>query len=296
MSDFLKKIVEKTLEDVENEKALCPPGEMKEKALSSPHAVRNFAEALKKNSDGKKPVRIIAELKKASPSRGLIRSDFPCIELARSLERSGAAALSVLTERNYFLGAPESLERVSGSVSIPVLRKDFILDEYQIYQSRAIGADAVLLIAALLEDSRFRNLYRLARSLGLHVLAEAHNEEEMKRILRSGAEIIGINARNLKSFRTDVSESAALLRAIPPDRIRVAESGVMKAEDLLERESADAFLIGELLMRAPSPAGPGSRVRCRLVRKSRVLSGDTLGISALVTNPSRKAGPCPGAL
>lgn len=254
MSDFLKKIVEKNLEDVENEKALCPPGEMKEKALSSPHAVRNFAEALKKNSDGKKPVRIIAELKKASPSRGLIRSDFPCIELARSLERSGAAALSVLTERNYFLGAPESLERVSGSVFIPVLRKDFILDEYQIYQSRAIGADAVLLIAALLEDSRFRNLYRLARSLGLHVLAEAHNEEEMKRILRSGAEIIGINARNLKSFRTDVSESAALLRAIPPDRIRVAESGVMKAEDLLERESADAFLIGELLMRAPSPA------------------------------------------
>ncbi len=253
MSDFLEKITRKTLEDLENEKALCPPGEMKEKALSSPHRIRNFAEALK-NGDGNRKIRVIAELKKASPSRGLIREDFPCVKLARSLERSGAAALSVLTERNFFLGAPESLERVSGSVSIPVLRKDFILDEYQIYQSRAIGADAVLLIAALLDDAQFRNLYSLARSLGLHVLAEAHNEEEMKRILRSGAEIIGINARDLKSFRTDISQSAELLRAIPADRIRVAESGVMKREDLLaRRNAADAFLIGELLMRALSP-------------------------------------------
>lgn len=203
---------------------------------------------------GKFPA-VIAELKKASPSAGLIRGDFDARGLARSLESAGASALSVLTERNYFLGSLDNLSASAGMVKIPLLRKDFIYCEYQICEAAVFGASAVLLIAAMLDAEKFARLYKFAKSLGLDVLAEAHDEFEIAMLLENGADIVGVNCRDLKNFHTDFSVSERLLREIPDGIVRVAESAIADSATLLRARDAGAHaaLVGTALMRAPNP-------------------------------------------
>lgn len=198
---------------------------------------------------------IIAELKKASPSQGVIRENFDVISLALELEQAGAAALSVLTEPNYFRGSINYLQTVSKTVVIPLLRKDFIFDRYQILEARHAGASAVLLIAAMLPQKELIALGEYAISIGLDVLGEAHNEEEVKRLLDSPATLIGVNARDLGTFATDLKQVEKLLKLIPPERYPIAESAIKNREDIriLKNAGAKGFLIGETLMRSSSP-------------------------------------------
>lgn len=214
----------------------------------------SFIAALKKSSDATPAV--IAELKKASPSSGLIRANFAPADLARSLSESGAAALSVLTEKNFFLGSDENLRIAAATVSIPLLRKDFIFDKYQICQAKVWGASAVLLIAAMLSQREFEDLLGFAKSLGLDALCEAHTEEEIAMLVASGAKIIGVNCRNLKNFHTDFARIGELVKSVPSDCVRVSESAIDSRETLLKAGTfgADAALIGSELMRAKSPA------------------------------------------
>ncbi|MBO4303734.1 MAG: indole-3-glycerol phosphate synthase TrpC [Lentisphaeria bacterium] len=198
---------------------------------------------------------VIAEIKKASPSKGMIRRDFSPAELALELEKSGAAALSVLTEPNYFLGSLSFLKEVAKKVKIPVLRKDFIFDPYQILEARHAGASAILLIAAMLEQKELVSLGEYARKLGLDVLGEAHNEEEIRRLLDSPVTLVGVNARDLHSFSTDLARVEKLIGLVPQERLPVAESAIRSADDIrrLREAGAKGFLIGETLMRAEHP-------------------------------------------
>lgn len=210
----------------------------------------SFAEALSLES-----FNVIAELKKASPSKGLIRKDFNAITLATTFEYNGAAALSVLTEPFYFRGSLVNLQLTSAVTDIPILRKDFIFDEIQIIEAVAFGADAILLIAAMLEPARLKQLLNFAHENGLDVLCEVHDENELATVLDAGAKIIGINCRNLKTFEVDRLLTMKMLREIPDDKIKVAESGISNGEEMAElrHAGANAFLIGETLMRSPAP-------------------------------------------
>ncbi|MCX5900437.1 MAG: indole-3-glycerol phosphate synthase TrpC [Proteobacteria bacterium] len=216
-------------------------------------APRGFAEAL--ILDRGPQAAIIAEVKKASPSKGVIREQFDPVAIARDYAVNGAAALSVLTETRFFQGSPDYLSAIKKHVGIPVLRKDFIFDVYQIYEARALGADALLLIAAILEKEKIRELLYLTRELGMDALVEVHNREELETVLETGARIIGINNRNLNTFHTDIATTVELIQDIPEDRIVVSESGIASRKDILMLRSAgvDAFLIGESLMRQESP-------------------------------------------
>jgi len=215
-------------------------------------AVRNKCFANNLSRDG---FNVIAELKKASPSKGLIREKFLPLELAKDLENSGAAALSVLTEQFYFKGSLEYLKIVAEEVSIPILRKDFIFDEFQIKEAAAFGADAILLIAAALSEDTFKRLLDAAFEADLEVLTEVHTMAELDFVLTTDAEVIGINSRNLKTFKTDLELTKKMLSSIPDDKVKVAESGIFNHSDLVELrgQGANAFLIGEALMRAESP-------------------------------------------
>ncbi len=217
-----------------------------------PPVRRDFIGALRR-ADGK--IAVIGELKRASPSKGIIRLELDVPVLAKNLEAAGAAALSVLTEPNRFLGSRDNLLAASDAVSIPVLRKDFIFDPYQIYQSRLFGADAVLLIAAMLSDGDLRFLRELAESLGMAALVEAHSELEAERALASGAKVVGVNARDLRDFSTDPDDALAIIAKLPATVVRVAESAIRDASGLRAARSAgaDAALIGETLMRAADP-------------------------------------------
>jgi len=217
---------------------------------------------------------VIAELKKASPSKGLIREAFVPRDLARSLVTGGASALSVLTEPHFFLGSGEYLREASAVAEIPVLRKDFIVDPYQVIESRAWGADAILLIAAGLDDSQYGRLFSQARALGLGVLTEVHNAEELDRVLALGVDVVGINSRDLRTFEVDLGVTEQLLGRLPADCVKVAESGIRTAADMrrLCEAGADAFLIGETLMREPDP---GEALACLLRAAARVQE-DTL--------------------
>jgi indole-3-glycerol phosphate synthase len=217
---------------------------------------RGFAEALCAGSG----IRIIAEVKKASPSKGVIREQFDPVAIACEYEASGAAAVSVLTETRYFQGSPEHLSAIKQRIAIPVLRKDFLFDAYQIYESRAMGADALLLIAAMLEKNMLEALLHLTRQLSMEALVEVHTREELGVALDSGARIIGINNRNLQTFKTDIATTLELAADIPDDRILVSESGIATAADIarLKQAGVDAFLIGESLMREQSP---GTKLR-----------------------------------
>lgn len=201
-------------------------------------------------------ISVICEVKKASPSKGLIAVDFPYLEIARQYERAGASAISVLTEPEYFLGSDDYLREIAREVSIPVLRKDFTVDEYQIYEAKLLGASAVLLICAILSEKELGQFLKMAHSLGLSALVEAHDEEEVERALRAGARIIGVNNRNLKDFTVDVKNSVRLRALIPPEVLYVSESGIRGAEDVavLYKNGTDAVLIGETLMRSSDKA------------------------------------------
>jgi indole-3-glycerol phosphate synthase len=198
---------------------------------------------------------VIAELKKASPSKGLIRADFKPSELARDLEQAGAAALSVLTDEPFFQGKLEYLREASSSTSLPCLRKDFIVDEFQIVEAKANCADAILLIVAALEQKELLALAKIARSLGLDVLCEAHDQAELERALDAGCDLIGINNRNLRTFEVNLETAFRLAEKIPATCVRVAESGIQSGADLASLRAAgyDAFLIGEALMKEKRP-------------------------------------------
>jgi indole-3-glycerol phosphate synthase len=213
----------------------------------------DFAKALR-HDDGSPAV--IAELKKASPSKGVIRPDFQPEQLAPTLEGAGASALSVLTEPDYFEGAPEYLQRVRPLVRLPLLRKDFISESYQIYEAAVWGADAFLLIAAVLEPKHYADLYALGRECGLQVLTEVHTMAELEMVLKQGAQVVGVNARNLKTFQVDLELTRTMMGEIPREYVRVAESGIRNSQDIagLQQAGADAFLIGETLMATPDPA------------------------------------------
>lgn len=217
------------------------------------HQPRGFRNRLKEV--GKSGPAIIAELKKASPSKGLIRADFPVAELARELEQAGAAALSVLTDERYFQGSLRNLELASQATSLPCLRKDFIVDEFQLLEARAHRADAVLLIVAALAQNELTDLSRRARDLELDVLCEVHDKDELQRALAAGCNTIGVNNRNLHTFRVDLNTSLQLAELMPPNVLKVAESGIESGDDIARLRAAgfEAFLIGESLMRAPRP-------------------------------------------
>ena len=210
-------------------------------------------------------ISFICEVKKASPSKGVIATDFPYIRIAREYEEAGAAAISVLTEPEYFKGANEYLTEISGEVKVPVLRKDFTIDEYQIYEAKVIGADAVLLICSLLEEKIIRRYINICDELGLSALVEAHNEEEVKMAVRAGARIIGVNNRNLQTFEVDIQNSIRLRGLVPKEILFVAESGIKTAEDVRELVEAgvDAVLIGETLMRSENKREQLSYLRGR---------------------------------
>jgi indole-3-glycerol phosphate synthase len=214
------------------------------------HVPRGFRRALgKTNISG---VAVIAELKKASPSKGLIRAEFRVEQLARELEAAGAAALSVLTDAEFFQGSLENLRLVSSAVKLPCLRKDFIVDEFQLLEARANSADAVLLIVAALPQLQLEALVRGARARDLDVLCEVHDEEELKRALDAGCDLIGVNTRDLRTFKVDVATAFRLAQRLPHNVVRVAESGIQSGEDIAQLRAAgyQAFLIGETLMRA----------------------------------------------
>lgn len=209
---------------------------------------------------------IIAEVKKASPSRGVIRADFEPVWIAERYAAAGAAAISVLTEERHFQGRPQHLQRIRAAVSLPLLRKDFVFDEYQVIEARAWGADAILLIVAMLRDGELSDLSACARSLGLDVLVEVHTEEEAERAMAAGAELIGVNNRDLRTFTTSLQTSIAIGRRLPPNVHRVAESGIHTPDDiaLLEAAGYSTFLVGESLM---SHADPGVALAALLQRE-----------------------------
>ena len=245
--NILAEIVEKLKPRLEERKRALPLETLAERAAQAP-ARPKFADAFR--GDG---MHIIAELKKASPSKGLIRNDLDVKSLSAELAANGAAALSVLTEPNYFLGSEENLAIAAKTVSIPLLRKDFIFDEYQILEAKALGASCVLLIAAMLPAERFHQLLEYAHAQGLDVLGEAHSEEELKTAVT--ADLVGVNARDLRTFGTSLERSAALIRTIPKDRVAIAESAVRNRADMdmMTAAGAKGFLIGETLMRAEHP-------------------------------------------
>jgi len=218
------------------------------------HVPRGFCRALaSKSRDG---IAVIAELKKASPSKGLIRADFRPVELAQELESAGAAALSVLTDEEFFQGALDNLRNASAAVSIPCLRKDFMVDEFQMLEARANSADAVLLIVAALTSDELFRLGRAARSHSLDVLCEVHDREELKHAIDAGFDLIGVNTRDLRTFKVDLQTALDLASEFPAEVVRVAESGIHSGEDVAQLQAAgyQAFLIGESLMRATSPS------------------------------------------
>jgi len=216
------------------------------------HEPRGFARALRVKAEG---LAVIAELKKASPSKGLIRADFDAGLIAPMLEAGGAAVLSVLTDEKFFQGSLENLRRASAAVKIPCLRKDFMVDEFQVLEARANGADAILLIVAALSDAELRSLRESARSHGLDVLCEVHDREELERALSLDCECVGVNSRDLKTFEVSLERACELAAMLPESAVKVAESGIHTAADMkrLREAGYEAFLIGESLMRKDDP-------------------------------------------
>ena len=283
--NILDTIVERTKERIAEEKNKVPLSEMRmraetaaareadiresekaaetEKAVTAANTEKTVKASARSVSEENMPafeqalrakgLSFICEVKKASPSKGLIAKEFPYLEIAEDYEKAGAAAISCLTEPYWFQGSDRYLEEIAGRVSIPVLRKDFTCDEYMVYQAKALGASAVLLICSVLDDRELRAYYQLSSELGMSALVEAHSAEEIERAKKAGARIIGVNNRNLKDFTVDIGHNIELRRMVGPDTVFVSESGIRGPEDMhtLYENGTDAVLIGEMLMRAP---------------------------------------------
>ena len=244
---ILDRLADHARERVEEAKRRMSPGEIRQKALSMQKGNFAFENALKKPD-----IAFICECKKASPSKGLIAPEFPYLQIARDYEAAGADAVSVLTEPKWFLGNDGYLREIAQAVTIPCLRKDFIMDEYMIYEAKLLGASAVLLICSILPEEQIKECIGICDELGLSALVEAHDKDEVESALRAGARVIGVNNRNLKDFSVDTENSRRLRQMIPQQVLFVSESGVGSAEDVsrLRQIGADAVLIGETLMRA----------------------------------------------
>ena len=253
MSDILDRILAKKAEEVAAAQAARPREAIDADAHAAAPA-RDFAGALERAIAAGRSA-VIAEIKKASPSKGVIREDFDPAAIAASYERGGATCLSVLTDRAFFQGAPDFLAAARGACALPVLRKEFIVDPYQVAESRALGADAVLLIVSALDDARLAALAAQASDLGMAVLVEVHDAGELDRALALPFAILGINNRNLRDFSVSLQTTIALLPRIPPGRLVVTESGILAQRDVaqMRRHGVHAFLVGEAFMRAPDP-------------------------------------------
>ncbi|OGS76352.1 MAG: indole-3-glycerol-phosphate synthase [Gallionellales bacterium GWA2_55_18] len=260
MSDILNKILAVKTQEVAKALAAKPLAAMCAEAKQTT-AARDFAGAIRaKISAGQ--AAVIAEIKKASPSKGVLRTDFRPAEIAASYAQHGAACLSVLTDEQFFQGSAEYLKQARAACALPVLRKDFIVDEYQIYEARAMGADAVLLIAAALDVVQMQAFEALAHSLGMAVLVEVHDAVELDAALQLSTPLIGINNRNLRTFEVSLQTTLDLLPRIPPERIVVTESGILKAKDveLMRGNLVNAFLVGEAFMRADNPGSELAKI------------------------------------
>ncbi len=260
MSDILDKILAAKRAEVAAAQATLPLAAIRAEAAAQAPA-RDFAGTIREKV-GSGRTAVISEIKKASPSKGVIRADFRPAEIAADYARHGAACLSVLTDRQFFQGAPEYLQQARAACSLPMLRKDFMIDPYQVYEARAMGADAILLIVAALSDTQMQELEDLALGLGMAVLVESHDAGELDRALMLKTPLQGINNRNLRSFEVSLDTTLSQLGRIPSDRIVVTESGILAPADvaLMKERGVHAFLVGEAFMRAPSPGAELARL------------------------------------
>ncbi|TWT16936.1 indole-3-glycerol phosphate synthase TrpC [Luteimonas wenzhouensis] len=251
--DILQRILARKAEEVAARSAARPLAEMRAQAADMPPA-RGFAAAIEARIAAGDPA-VIAEIKKASPSRGVIRPDFDPVAIARSYEAGGAACLSVLTDVDFFQGADAYLQQARAACALPVLRKDFTIDPYQVHEARALGADCILLIVAALSDAQLAELCGTAMAIGLDVLVEVHDIDELERAIQVPAPLLGINNRSLRTFEVSLDTTLSLRDAVPRDRRLVTESGLHTAADVARMRAAgiDAFLVGEAFMREPDP-------------------------------------------
>jgi len=260
MSDILNKILKTKRLEVNAARAATPLDQLRTAAENADPS-RDFTDALRQRVVKKQPA-VIAEIKKASPSKGIIRPNFQPAEIAASYEKGGAACLSVLTDQQYFQGSPQYLQQARAACSLPVLRKDFIIDSYQIYESRAMGADCILLIVAALDLPQMQELEAVAHELNMAVLVESHDAAEMDLALQLKTPLIGINNRNLRTFDVTLNATLDLLGRIPDDRMVITESGIFTTDDVarMQGHNVNAFLVGEAFMRQPDPGLELARV------------------------------------
>lgn len=258
--DILKKIVRRKVEEVRARSEVRPQSDLVA-ALADAGPPRGFAEALASKIAAGHPA-VIAEVKKASPSKGVLRADFRPAEIAASYARAGAACLSVLTDVDFFQGSDAYLREARAACDLPVIRKDFIIDPYQVYEARVMEADCILLIAACLEDAQLSALSALAQELGMDVLVEVHDGEELERALAVPGRLVGINNRNLRTFEVSLETTLGLLEAVPQERLLVTESGILSRDDVARMRAYDvnAFLVGEAFMRAADPGAELARL------------------------------------
>ena len=252
---ILKTIIQRKYEEVAERSAKTPAEQLLEQAQQA-SPVRGFVQSMQSRLAAGDPA-VIAEIKKASPSKGVIREHFVPAEIAKSYERGGAACLSVLTDADFFQGHEDYLQQARAATLLPVIRKDFIVDPYQVVEARAIGADCILLIVAALEDANMNQLAQEADDLGMDVLVEVHDAQELQRALKMGLRLVGINNRNLHTFETSLNTTYELLAKIPSDRIVVTESGIHTKEHVtaMQEHKVNSFLVGEAFMRAEDPGG-----------------------------------------
>ena len=260
MSDILERILAVKKDEVQQAKKQFSWADLQEKCQQA-SAVRGFAQGLLTRAAQSRPA-VIAEIKKASPSKGLLREQFEPAAIARSYEQAGAACLSVLTDRQFFQGSADDLQAARQVCALPVIRKDFLLDVYQVAQARAMQADAILLIVAALSDAQMNELEAAAFSFGLDVLVEVHDGAELERALKLKTPLLGINNRNLRTFETRLETSLNLLAQIPPERMVITESGIARRDDVQKMLDAGVygFLVGEAFMRAPDPGAELKRL------------------------------------
>ena len=258
--DILKKIVHRKFEEIHERRERLPLDALRSR-LPDSDAPRGFADALARRMSAGEPA-VIAEIKKASPSKGVLREDFRPADIAASYAEAGAACLSVLTDRDFFHGSDAYLVEARAACDLPVLRKDFIIDPYQVVEARVIGADCVLLIASCLEDARMADLAAQAAELKLDVLIEVHDGTELERALAVPGRLIGINNRNLRTFDVDLGTTLSLLERIPDERLLITESGILSGEDVARMRAGgvNGFLVGEAFMRAEDPGAELARL------------------------------------